>query len=188
MKPSLAFIVSVFSFILSLVATSCSNDNIDVLDEEIIYEKMPSMTVKSLNTVYNDSGRVTMVMKAPIMENFDEESPSYSIFKEGISVVYYEGSDEPSATIDADYAKFIDSESLWELRGSVKVYSNNGTTLETEQLFLDQSETDRIYTDQFVKITSADQTIMGNGFESDTKLNKRRIKKVTAIIYVTLDE
>jgi len=55
--------------------------------------------------------------------------------------------------------------------------------LETEQLFWDQ-EKDLIYTERLVKITNEDQTVIGTGFESDSKLNKRKIKNVSATIYL----
>jgi hypothetical protein len=35
-----------------------------------------------------------------------------------------------------------------------------------------------------VKITNEDQTVMGTGFESDPQLTRRRIKNVTATIYL----
>ncbi len=43
---------------------------------------------------------------------------------------------------------------------------------------------DLIYTDRFVKITSTDQIIQGFGFESDARLTKQKIKKVTATITI----
>ncbi len=49
-------------------------------------------------------------------------------------------------------------------------------SLKPKFLFWDQ-EKDLIYTDRFVKITNEDQIVMGTGFESDPRLNKRRIKK-----------
>ena len=150
---------------------------------------LPSMTVKGFTTQYLDSGMLDMEMSAPIMESYNEADPTYTEFREGIKVVFYDGKSEPSATVNARYAKFIDSKNLWELRDSVVIYSDNGSTLETEQLFWEQSENiDRIYTDRFVKITSEDQTIMGHGFESDSRLTKRKIKNVTATLYVSNEQ
>jgi hypothetical protein len=55
--------------------------------------------------------------------------------------------------------------------------------LETELLYWDQPK-NLIYSDRFVKITNEDQIVMGTGFESDPKLTKRKIKKVSATIYL----
>ena len=43
---------------------------------------------------------------------------------------------------------------------------------------------DLIYSDRFVKITNEDQIVMGTGFESDPRLIRRKIKKVSATIYL----
>ena len=51
-----------------------------------------------------------------------------------------------------------------------------GDKLETEILFWNQNN-DLIYTDRFVKITNEDEIIQGTGFESDSRLTKRKIKK-----------
>lgn len=174
--------------LLAVLVQSCDNNKLEIIENTDI-RTLPSMTVKGYLTIYNDSGKLNMEMSAPLMEQYSEADPSYTEFKEGLEVVYYDGKDEPSATVRAKYAKLIDSKNLWELRDSVVIYSDNGTTLETEQLFWEQSATvDRIYTDRFVKITSEDQTIMGHGFESDSRLTKRKIKKVTATLYVTNEQ
>ena len=76
---------------------------------------------------------------------------------------------------------------LWELKDSVVVINQTNDKLETEQLFWDQDKDD-IYTDRFVKMTNEDQTVLGSGFESDTKLTKRRIKNVSATIYLHNNE
>jgi len=65
----------------------------------------------------------------------------------------------------------------------VVVVNETNDKLETEQLFWDQ-EKDIIYTERFVKITNEDQTVIGTGFESDPRLNRRKIKDVTATIYL----
>ena len=59
--------------------------------------------------------------------------------------------------------------------------------LETEVLYWDELK-DLIYSDRFVKITNEDQIVMGTGFESDPRLNKRKIKKVSATIYLKDEE
>jgi hypothetical protein len=41
-----------------------------------------------------------------------------------------------------------------------------------------------IYTDRFVKITTEDQIVQGYGLESDPRLSKRKIKNLSATIYI----
>jgi hypothetical protein len=69
----------------------------------------------------------------------------------------------------------------------VIVINESGDKLETEVLNWSQ-EKDLIYTDRYVKITNEDQVIHGFGFESDSHLNNRKIKKVQATIYFNDEE
>ena len=185
-NKSLLFIFTAVIVITGSV--SCTKSKLEILENTDI-RTLPSMTVKDFTTQYCDSGILDMEMSAPIMEAYNEADPIYTEFREGIEVIFYDGKAEPSATVHAKYAKFVESKNLWELRDSVVFYSDNGSTLETEQLFWEQStNVDKIYTDRFVKIISEDQTIMGQGFESDSRLTKRKIKKVTATLYVSNEQ
>ena len=122
-------------------------------------------------------------MSFPVMETYNNIESPYSEFRSGIEVAFYDGHEKPVGTAYAKYAKYTDKKKLWELKDSVVIVNETNDMLETEQLFWDQ-EKDQIYTDRFIKITNEDQTVMGTGFESDHKLTKRKIKNVTATIYL----
>ena len=144
---------------------------------------LPSVTAKNSSTVFTDSGKVQLVMTFALMESYSNIEQPYSEFRSGIKVVFYEGKNEPAGTVYAKYARYTDKKKLWELKDSVVVVNESNDMLETEQLFWDQ-EKDMIYTDRFIKITNEDQTVMGTGFESDHRLTRRKIKNVTATIYL----
>jgi len=181
-------LIVIITVILLAPTVSCTKSKLEIIENTDI-RTLPSLTVKDYTTQYSDSGILDMKLSAPIMESYNEADPTYTEFREGIKVIFYDGKSEPSATVNAKYAKLTESKSLWELRDSVVIYSDNGSTLETEQLFWEQSESvDKIYTDRFVTIKSEDQTIMGHGFESDSRLTRRKIKKVTATIYVSNEQ
>ena len=118
-------------------------------------------------------------MTAPILEQYSKETPPYTEFRSGIKVVLFSNKTD-SVQVTAKYAKCTDN-NLWELRDSVVVINELNEKLETELLFWNQ-EKDLIYTDRFVKMTSADELIQGIGFESDSHLTKRKIFKETGII------
>lgn len=144
---------------------------------------LPSVTAKNSTTVFTDSGKVQLIMSFDIMESFTNTDQPYSEFRSGIKVDFYEGKEKPVGTVYSRYAKYTDKKKLWELKDSVVVVNESNDKLETEQLFWDQ-EKDLIYTDRFIKITNEDQTVMGTGFESDHRLTKRKIRNVTATIYL----
>jgi LPS export ABC transporter protein LptC len=167
--------------LIVIVSNSCENKINFIPNSDLL--TLPSLTVKDFETVYTDSGLIKLVLSAPLMEEYSHiESPYYE-FKSGIKVVFYEGKKDPAGSVTAKYAKYTKSNSLWELRDSVVVINEGNDKLETEVLYWDQPK-DLIYSDRFVKITNEDQIVMGTGFESDPRLNKRKIKKVSATIYL----
>ena len=125
-------------------------------------------------------------MFSPLVEKYDKAEPPYAEFRTGIKVVLYNGKDSAQARVTSRYAKCTNN-NLWELRDSVVVINDKEERLETELLFWNQ-EKDLIYTDRFVKITSEDQITQGIGFESDSHLNRRKILRVTADIYLKNEE
>lgn len=167
--------------LISTLFYSCDK-SIDIVPKAAILT-LPSATVKKSEVVLNDSGKVQLIMTAPIIEQFDNIDIPVSIFKQGIKVLFYDGKQYPVGSVTAKYAKHTESTTLWELRDSVVVVNEDNEKLETELLFWNQQK-DLIYTDRFVKITTKDQVIQGTGFESDSRLTKRKIRKVSATIYL----
>jgi LPS export ABC transporter protein LptC len=151
--------------------------------EKIDLLTLPSLTVKDFETIYTDSGKIQMILAAPLMENYNKSDPEYSEFRSGIKVDFYDGHKESVASVTAKYAKYTENKNLWELQDSVVAINEAGEILETELLYWDQKKA-LIYTDRFVKITTEDQIIQGYGLESDPRLSKRRIKNLSATIYV----
>lgn len=167
--------------ILVLSAFSCEKKTDTIQKIDIL--TLPSLTAKDFTTTYTDSGKVELVLSAPIMERYEKAEIPYSEFKSGINVFFYDGHTEPVASVKGNYAKFNENKDLWELHDSVVAVNEAGDKLETELLFWDQKKA-LIYTDRFVKITTEDQIIQGYGLESDPRLSKRRIKNMSAIIYI----
>jgi len=63
------------------------------------------------------------------------------------------------------------------------VVNEKNEKLNTEKLEWDE-QTGKLYSDQFVKITTPEEIIMGTGFEADQNFNSYRIFKVTGTITV----
>lgn len=174
-------IILLFVFLVFILSGACKNNFDTIKKSEIL--NLPSITVRDDTTVFTDSGKIQLILTFPVMETYDNSDLPYSEFKSGIQVQFYEGHKEPVANVSAKYAKYTDKKKLWELKDSVIVINETADKLETEQLFWDQDK-DLIYTERLVKITNADQTVIGTGFESDPRLNRRKIKNVSATIYL----
>lgn len=160
---------------------SCGKKSIEYEKLDIL--RLPSQTGKDFTTTYTDSGKLELVFSAPVMERYEKAEPPYTEFRSGLDVRFHDGQPKPVATVTSRYAKFHDDKNLWELQDSVVAFNEAGEKLETELLFWDQKK-DLIYTDRFVKITTEDQIIQGYGLESDPRLTRRRIKNLSATIYI----
>jgi LPS export ABC transporter protein LptC len=141
----------------------------------------PSMTAKNFETELLDSGKTTLIMRAPLAEQYDNEKEPFTEFRFGLNIDFYNGKEYISGSVSSKYAKYLKNTNLWELKDSVIVINEKKDMLETELLFWDQAK-DLIYTDRFVRITNVDKIVMGTGFESDSKLTRQRIRKVSATI------
>lgn len=160
---------------------SCEKKTEKIKDSEIL--SLPTVTAHNFQSVFDDSGKVQLIMTAPIMESYENTKEPYTEFKSGILIIFFEGKKDTIASATAKYARYTTKKKLWELKDSVIVINESKDMLETEQLFWDQDK-DHIYTDRFVKITSQDQEMMGSGFESDTRLTRRKIKNYTGSFYL----
>jgi LPS export ABC transporter protein LptC len=171
--------------IIMVVTLSCETRN-DIIPKSDLLT-LPSLSVKNFETIFTDSGLVQLTLSAPVMEQYDNKDTPYTEFKSGIRVDFFDKKEAHAGSVTSKYAKYTKSDNVWELRDSVVVVNDKNDMLETELLFWNQ-ESDMIYTDRFVKITNTDQIIQGIGFESDTHLQHRRIKKVSATIYIDNEE
>jgi len=171
--------------VIALSVISCEKKNVKY--EKIDILTLPSQTARDFTTTYTDSGKMELVFSAPVMERYDKAEVPYSEFKSGIKVQFHDGHLQPVASVTSKYAKYIDNKNIWELQDSVVAINEAGEKLETELLFWDQKK-ELIYTDRFVKITTEDQIVQGYGLESDPRLSRRRIKNLSATIYINEEE
>jgi len=149
---------------------SCTNDIKEVRD--YLFDKnLPIGVSTSILTVYKDSGRVSTILKSPLVYDFSnrEEHP-YSEFPKGLFITKY-GNNNDSTTVSGDYAISYSKTEIAEIKDNVIVinYAKN-YKLYTEQLFWDQKLHYFISEKKFTLITATD-TLYGTGFESSEDLN-----------------
>jgi len=161
--------------------SSCEKRELPV--KELQIRELPSLSARDVETMYSDSGKVTLLVRTPLIQQFSNEEQPYTLFPEGLTVLFYDKKTEPQASITAQYARYTEKDELWELRDSVVAVNTEGDILETELLFWSEPR-ESVWSDRFVRITGKDQIIMGTGFESDPRLSKWKIKNVSATIYV----
>jgi LPS export ABC transporter protein LptC len=171
--------------LISILFMSCEKKITVIPKSDLL--SLPSLSAKNFKTVFTDSGKVQLILSSALMEEYDNNDDPYTEFRKGIKVTLFKGENDTVGQVTAKYAKYTRNENLWELKDSVVVVNSKKDKLETELLYWDETK-DLIFTDRFVKITSEDLIMQGYGFESDTHLEHRKIKKVSATITVDNEE
>jgi LPS export ABC transporter protein LptC len=148
----------------------------------------PSQIGDSVTMLYTDSAQLKIVLKANRMLLFNKNvSEPFTVLPKGVFVTFFDENEKISATLKADYAVRYDVTHRMEAKYGVQVVNKNGEKLETEKLIWDENS-QRIYTDAAVKITTDKEVIMGRGMESNQDFSKYELKQVTGTIQLKNDE
>jgi len=167
-------LVATAGSIILLLLASCQND-LETIREFSQQEPLPVEAGQNIRVVYSSNAQVRMILTAPEMNRFTMPE-NFIQMPKGISVEFFDSLMNVTATLTANYAiNFLDRE-VFEARNDVVVVNENNETLNTEQLFWDQT-TGRIFTEKFVQITSQDEVLHGEGFESDERFTQWTIKR-----------
>ncbi len=166
---------------------SCTNDLKDVM--AIPSNKLsPSQTADTVTVIYTDSAQLKIVLKANRLIQFDRNvSEPFTILPKGVYVTFFDDEEKISSTLKSNYAIRYEKSKRMEAKYAVEVVNKNGDKLETEKLIWDEAN-HRIYTDAFVKITTATQIITGKGLESNEDFSRYSIKQVQATIQLVNEE
>lgn len=121
-----------------------------------------------------------------MLVRFDTEKP-YTELPSGVHVEFYDEAMKVNSTLDAKYALRKDQESIMEAKNDVVVVNAKGEKLNTEHLTWNE-RTAKIYSDKFVKITTPDKIIFGNGFEANQDFTSYKIFNIKGTITINKDE
>lgn len=163
------------SFLAAVLVSSCEGNFKDV--RKMSYsEFMPSGEAEDFNLRYTDSGRITSILVSPKMLDFSNVVFPFTEFPEGIDVTIYDKNGEKTF-VKADYAVSYKQTTIIDLQGNVRISTEKGQLLETEQLYFDQKH-EWFYTEKRFKFTDPKGVSQGQGvdFSKDfSVVNSQRI-------------
>lgn len=186
-KISTTLSAILFRFILAVPLASvlffvgCEND---IEKVKLVTDKkvMPIEQGVDIEFLYSDSAKLKARMLAKELNRYAEKEP-YIEMPKGIKMYFYDGNQKVNSTLTAKYAKvrqFPDN-NIMEAKNDVVVVNEKNEKLNTEHLVWNQKE-ETIVSDAFVKITTKDEIIMGDGLESNQSFTKYKIKKIRGTI------
>lgn len=169
------------------IFSSCSNDLKDVMALPR-NELSPSTVGDSVTMLYSDTAQLKIMLTANRMLFFDKNvSEPFKVMPKGFFVTFFDKDEKVSATLRGNYGVSYDVSNKMEAKYAVEVVNKDGVKLNTEKLIWN-ANTQKIYTDAFVVITTATEKITGYGLESNQDFSKYKLKKVTAILQLKDDE
>jgi LPS export ABC transporter protein LptC len=136
---------------------------------------------KNVAIYMSETGRMTAKMTAPIMKKYLVDSGQMVEFPNTINVDFFKDSAKVDSKLSAKYARYIQEENKFFLKGDVIVYNIMGDTLWCKEMYWEQS-TNKFHTDKEVVIKQHNpiSKIYGLGFEANQDLTDITIYKPQA--------
>jgi len=157
----------------------CENDVNEVKE---LGKKKPGIEEgKNIVSFLSMGGKMKAKLTAPILLRYQGDSALKSEFPKTLFVEFYNDSMKLESTLRANYGRYIENENKIYLRDSVVIIRINGDTLETSELFWDQT-LGRFHTDKPVTTSQRNprqKLYAKKGFSSNQTL--------TDITYYELD-
>jgi LPS export ABC transporter protein LptC len=139
-------------------------------------EFTPTGDADNLNLKYTDSGLIKAVLVSSKMLDYAAVDFPFTEFPKGVEVTVYDKKGKQTH-ITSDYAVSYKITNVIDLQGNVKIVSQEGQKLETEQLYYDQKN-EWFFTEKKYKFTDLKGSSAGQGidFSKDFKvINSQRI-------------
>lgn len=147
-------------------------------------DSIPDVTINNVHVRQSERGKITLELTAPKMISFQNRD-AYTEFPDGLRIIFYDSVSKPKSELTANYGVSWENKHTMEAKGNVVVRNfQKNEQLNTESLLYDRGAK-KVSTEEFVKITTPDRTILGKGMESDELFSNWVIKNVTGTIYVT---
>lgn len=165
---------------------SACKDKISTIQAFSSPEDLPTQEAINFETLYTDSGQVRFFLKTPKLLRFENDGKAYTEFPVGMQLIKYDADQKVISSITADYAKQFIKEKKWEAKNNVVVLNADGDSLKTEHLIWEE-KTGKIYTEEFVKIISKNETFTGVGLVSDQDMQNWELLKPSGVMYIDVD-
>lgn len=160
--------------IVVVLATSCVNKQEDV-EKVIQTEILPVESSYDSEIFYSENAELKVRAFAPEMHRYIGDV-MYNEMPKGIEIIFYDSASIESSRLTANYAIDHLSTNIMEAKNDVVIVNVEGEQINTEHLIWDRNQ-QKIYSEVFVKITTEDEIIMGEGFESNENFTKYKILK-----------
>lgn len=170
-------------FLLITVALFFSCDGGSPILKEINqFNENPVGIAYDIRMTYTDSAMVKAILTAPINMDYTHLSFKYSEFPEGLKIIFYNDNNEEN-TLVADYGILYNQTRIVDLQGNVVLLSNDGSRLETSQMYWD-SEKEWLFTEQPFIFKSENEDMAATRLDTNKEFSKFQTGKLSGTILV----
>ena len=136
---------------------------------------IPTSEVENFVMRYTDSARIKSILKSSLMYDYGWLEFTFTELPQVVDITVFDQKLQRSYIV-ADYAITFAKSDIIDLQGNVKVTSNNGDVLETEQLYYDRSR-EWFFTEKDCKLTNKKGEYYFKGFDSKSDLTKVEMRE-----------
>lgn len=130
------------------------------------FENAPNATGKEIQLKYTDSGRLTAILKTPVILDYTNRAIGYREFPEGL-VLDIIDKDCKKTVITSDYGISYTTTGIIDLQGNVDIFTGDSIHLKAPQLYWDQ-ENSWVFTDHQYTVTFPNGSFNdGYGFDAN---------------------
>lgn len=164
-----------------LLFSSCAPD-IEKVKEistggNIIIEKGEDVEIH-----YSEQGNLRAVIIAKQLTTYQADEP-YMEFTKGVRLDFFNDALDTTSKLTANYGIYYRQKEEMMVRDNVVIVNIKGERLDTEELVWKRKD-QKIYSDKFVRITTADEIIYGTGFEAKQDFSEYVIKNISGTVQV----
>jgi LPS export ABC transporter protein LptC len=156
---------------------ACKND-METITSLTVDDSVASETAKDIEMIYSDSGKILIKLISPLLNRYMSDEP-YLEFPEGLHLFFYDSVMQVQSELTANYGINWEDKKMMEVKDDVVITNHpKKEVLNTEHVIWDQ-RIKKIYSDVFVKRTSPEGVLYGEGFDADESLKAWKLRKVS---------
>ncbi len=171
-------------FAVMLFACENSMKTINLISNS---DTLPAESARDIEVIYSDSGKMLIKLIAPKLDRFQKKDEPYMEFPEGLKLLFYDSAMNVKTQLTANYGISWENKKLMEVKNNVVITDfEKVETLNTEQIIWNQ-KIRKIYSEVFVKRTTPDGVLYGDGFDADESLRTYKLRNPRGVFTVEDD-
>jgi LPS export ABC transporter protein LptC len=157
-----------------IMVAACTGSETENRTPPILDSELPDQTTRKSQTYLTKHGRRTALIRSESLKVFNSKDVTLLY---DLDVEFFDSSGAHVSSLIADSGRVLRQKTVFEARGDVVAWTEDGKKLETDSLWW-HSEKERVVTDGFVRAYRTSDTLEGWGLETDRHLRNMIIRNV----------